>query len=63
METMKLLTKMTAAGIGMNLRMALIRRINTDYGSSEPLKTLVMLCYVMLVNRNSLERVDSHEPS
>jgi len=21
---------------------------NTDYGSSEPLKTLVMLCYVML---------------
>src|SRR6218665_563227 len=22
---------------------------NTDYGSSEPLKTLVMLCYVMLV--------------
>ena len=24
---------------------------NTDYGSSEPLKTLVMLCYVMLTDR------------
>ena len=23
---------------------------NTDYGSSEPLKTLVMLCYVMLMS-------------
>ena len=26
---------------------------NTDYGSSEPLKTLVMLCYVM----TSIDRI------
>jgi len=24
---------------------------NTDYGSSEPLKTLVMLCYVMVLTK------------
>src|SRR6218665_2700303 len=27
---------------------------NTDYGSSEPLKTLVMLCYVMLYMRREI---------
>ena len=29
---------------------------NTDYGSSEPLKTLVMLCYVII---NVLQMVES----
>src|SRR6218665_1052141 len=31
---------------------------NTDYGSSEPLKTLVMLCYVMLYVKSSFNAVE-----